>query len=375
MFRRTPGYNIAMIQRHILFTGGGTLGPVTPLLAIAAEWKKRDPRVKISWIGTPHGPERVVVEAAKIPFIPLAAPKLHRQQPWTWLVAPVFFVVSCVRAFQLLKMLEPTMVFSAGAYVSVPVVWMAKILRIPSWIHQLDLVMGLANKLMAPVARWRSVTWEEQVGIFGRRSSMVVGGMIRPFLRFGDAKMAQDLLVLRKEKSTVLVLGGGTGAASMNALFATIGKELVRHMNVIHLTGRGKMLSTLEQIGEGYVAREFMGEGMADAYAVADVVVCRAGMGTIAEIVALGKPTILLPLPGHQEANAKALTERGAAEIVPHLTPQTLLQAILRLGESSERRQALSSKIRTVFPTNGDERIVHEAMRMLEKDEETKALD
>lgn len=351
--------------QHILFTGGGTLGPVTPLLAVAAEWRKRDPHVKMSWIGTHGGPERVLVEAAKIPFFALAAPKLDRNKPWMWPILPFALGVSCIRAMSLLRAIDPTLVMSAGAYVSVPVVWMAALLRIPSWIHQLDVIAGMSNKLMAPFVKRVSVTWEENVQDFGTTKSIVVGAMIRPFLRLGDAHTAQELLTLPKEKPTVLVLGGGTGAQRINEIFSIIGPELLRHANVIHLTGRGKMLSVLEGLGDSYVAREFMGEGIADAYALADVVVCRAGMGTIAEVVALGKPTVLLPLAGHQEANAKALADRDAAEVLTHLTPQTVLQSILRLLEKPDRRAELSAKIRTVFPTNGDERIVHEAVRIL----------
>lgn len=352
-------------EKHILFTGGGTLGPVTPLLAIAAEWRKRDPRVRFTWIGTPNGPERALVEAAKIPFIACSVPKFDRTRWWTWPFVPFALAWSCVRAFRMLVELEPLLMMSAGAYVSVPFAWAGRFCGVPTWIHQLDVLPGLANKLMAPFARRISVTWEENVVYFGAKKTMVVGGMIRPFLRFGDAVTARELFGLRKDMPTVLVLGGGTGASRMNELFATIGPDLVRHANVVHITGRGKMLGALESIGEGYVAREFVGEGMADMLAVADVVVCRAGMGTITELVALGKPAILLPLPGHQEANAKALEHRGAVEIVRHLTPQTLLQSILRYVESREKRDVLTSRIHVVFPTNGDERIVHEAEKML----------
>ena len=350
---------------HILLTGGGTLGPVTPLLAIAAEWRKRDPQVKFTWIGTPAGPERILVETAKIPFIAFNAPKLHRGEWWTWPVAPFLLTWSCIRAFHLLTTLEPTMILSAGAYVSVPFVWMGKLRGIPSWIHQLDMVPGIANKLMAPFAKRISVTWEENAASFGSKKTLVVGAMIRPFLRLGDAATASELFGLRKDKPTVLILGGGTGALRINETLAIIGAELVRHANVIHITGRGKMLSALESLGDGYVAREFIGEGMADVYAVSDVVVSRAGMGTIAELVALGKPTIFLPLPGHQDVNALALESRGAAEILHHLTPQTLLQSILRYTDHPEKREALTTKIRAVFPTNADERIVHEALRLL----------
>lgn len=350
---------------HIIFTGGGTLGPVTPLLAVATEWRKRDPQVKFTWIGTPDGPERVVVESAKIPFIALKAPKFDRTRPWTWILSPFQLVLSTIHTGRILSGLEPTMMMTAGAYVSVPVAFAAAATRVPIWVHQFDVVVGLANKLMAPFAKRVSVTWEENAASFGAKKTLVVGAMIRPFLRLGDAQMARELYGLDAKKSTVLVIGGGTGSARMNERFSIIGAELSRHANVIHITGRGKMLSALEAIGDGYVTREFIGEGMADILALADVVVARAGMGTLAEIVGLGKAAILLPLEGQQEANAKAMEDRGGAEVLKHVTPQTLLQSILRLIESPERREALAAKARTVFPTNGDERIVHEALRIL----------
>lgn len=354
-------------MNHILLTGGGTLGPVTPLLAIAAEWRKRDPQVKLTWIGTPDGPEKILVEQAKISFIPFAAPKFDRTRWWTWPTIPFALLLSCIRAFRMLAELEPTMVMSAGAYVSVPFAWVAKFLKIPVWIHQLDVTPGLANKLMAPVAARISVTWEENVKQYGAKKTLVVGAMIRPFLRLGDAVTARELFGLRKDMPTVLVTCGGTGSTRINEAMAIIGTELVRHANVIHITGRGKMLTALESIGDGYVAREFVGEGLADIYAVADVVVCRAGLGTIAELVALGKPSVIVPLEGQQETNAKVLEDRGAAEVLRHVTPQTLLQAILRYTDHSEKREAMVTKARAVFPTNGDERIVHEAMRILEE--------
>ncbi len=352
-------------HKHILLTGGGTLGPVTPLLAVAAEWRKRDPHVQFTWIGTRNGPEKVLVEAAKIPFVAFSAPKFDRTRWWTWLFVPFALLLSCVRSSKILMDVEPSLIMSAGAYVSVPFAWTGALLRIPTWIHQLDVTPGLANRLMAPVAKRISVTWEENVAQYRAKKVLVVGGIIRPFLRLGDAMTAYELFGLRKDMPTVLVIGGGTGASSMNEMFSMFGSELVRHANVLHITGRGKMLAALETIGDGYVVREFVGEGMADLYAAADVVVCRAGMGTIAELVALGKPAIVLPLAGHQEANAKALEDRGAAEVLHHVTPQIILQMILRYVQSSEKRNALTTKIRAVFATNGDERIVHEAERIL----------
>lgn len=354
------------MSHHILMTGGGTLGPVTPLLAVAAEWRKRDSEVKLSWIGTPTGPERVLVEGAKMDFYSLTAPKFDRTRFWRLFTVPVLLITSCLRAFILLGSLKPDLVMSAGAYVSVPVVWMARLKGIPVWVHQLDVTPGLANKLMAAVANKISVTWNESLVSFPAHKTEVVGAMVRKFVKAGEQQMARERYGLAADKPTVLVMGGGTGAASINELMVIIAPELVTKANVLHLTGRGKMLGSLVEFGHNYVAVEFLNEGMADAYAVADVVVARAGMGTIAELAALGKPTILIPMLGtHQEANAKALVDRDAAQVVVELTPQTLLQSIDRLLGSQSRREQLAHNIRGVFPLNADERIVHGCLDLL----------
>lgn len=355
------------MAHRILMTGGGTLGPVTPLLAVVAEWRKRAPEVQVFWIGTPAGPERVLVESNKIPFYQLNAPKFDRARWWKLPLVPFLFAISCIRSWQLLTELEPQLVMSAGAYVSVPVTWMAWLKGIPVSILQLDVVPSLANKLMAPVAKRISVTWPESAAAFPAAKTEIVGGMARKFVKVGEHGMARERYGFSVDKPTVLVMGGGTGAARINELFSIMGSELVQVANVLHLTGKGKMLSGLTEIGNNYVAVEFLNEGMADAYAVADVVVARAGMGTIAELAALGKPTILIPIPNvYQEANAKALEDRGAAIVLHHLTPQTLKQAIERVLHDHERREALSKNIRSIFPLNADERIVHSSLALLD---------
>lgn len=354
------------MSHHILMTGGGTLGPVTPLLAVAAEWRKRDPEVKISWIGTPSGPEKVLVESAKIEFHALAAPKFDRTRWWKLPVVPFLLLWSCGRAWRLLTSLQPDLVMSAGAYVSVPVVWMAKLKGIPVWVHELDVIPGLANKLMAKVATKISVTWSESLSAFPEKKTKVVGAMARKFVKVGEQQMARERYGFSADLPTVLVMGGGTGAAKINEMMSIIAPELLKKANVLHLTGKGKMLGSLAAAGANYVAVEFLNEGMADAYAVADVVVARAGMGTIAELAALGKPTVLIPIPGsQQEANAQALVNRDAGEVIEYLTPQTLMQAIDHLLDHPERREELAHNIRGLFALNADERIVHECLELL----------
>lgn len=358
--------NMESQHTHFMLTGGGTLGSVTPLLAIASELRKRDANVQLSWIGTPTGPERLVVEAQRIPFSVLPAPKLDRYRKWLWPFIPFQFAVSCIRAFSMLRKVRPNMVFSAGGYVSVPIAWMAWLLRIPVWVHQLDVLPGLANKLMAPVAKKISVTFEETAKDFPAHKTIVVGSMVRSSIRRGERAIALKRYGFDETKPTLFVTGGGTGAASLNEMLTVIKDELLPHMNVLHLTGRGKMLTALEQAGKGYVALEFLNEGWADALAAADLVVSRAGLGTISELAALGKPSIIIPIhEPFQEANAKALEERKAADVLWYVTPQILAQAVFRVLDGEGHRIELSNNIRSIFPLNADERVVHEAYSLL----------
>lgn len=346
-------------------TGGGTLGPVTPLFGLVAEWRRRDPLVKVSWIGTPNGPEKSLVLSHNATFYPLLAPKLARNKKWTWIAIVPVFLFSCVKAFILLRTIKPDIVFTAGGYVSVPVVWMAFILRIPSWAHQLDVKPGIANRLMAPFTRRVSVCWQESASAFSKNKTVVVGGMVRDDISNGSKERIIRLLDLDSSKPTLLVIGGGTGATAMNNAMNAIADDLVQHINVIHLTGKGKMIDSLREKGRGYVALEFLSSDMKDAYAVADLVVARAGMGTITELAALKKASIMIPIPNsHQLENAHALDDRNASEVIWNMNPQILKQTILNLINDDNRRSELGRNIARIFPLNAAERIVDDAINI-----------
>lgn len=348
---------------RILMTGGGTMGPVTPLLAIVEEWKRRDPSVDMRWIGTPKGPERAVVERRGIGFFPLSAPKWDRTRPWTMPWTPVGLAIATARAARLLRIWRPHLIFSAGAYVSVPIVWAARLLHIPVWIHQLDVVPGLANRLMAPAATRVSVTWQESARAFPAKKTIIVGGMARAELAHGSYERAVQTFSLRPGLPTVLVVGGGTGAAAINTTLIAVLDDVRSVANIIHVTGRGKASANPT---EGYTPVTFLDEDLADAYAAADLVVVRAGMGTIMELVALCKPTLLVPIPhSHQEANARVLVRSGAAEMISNLTPQIFLQTIRHLLNDPARCADLARAIGNVLPLGAEERMVTEAMGMV----------
>lgn len=348
-------------------TGGGTLGPVTPLLGIVEEWRKRDPEVTFTWIGTHTGPERELIESHDITFSALAAPKLSRHKPWMWPLIPIMMVASCIRAFNLLHDNRPDLIFSAGGFTSVPIVWVGWFMRIPSWIHQLDVQPGLANRIMGPVATRISVTWKESLNAFSKSKTDVYGGLVRSDIREGNGYRFLNRYDLSSDKPTVLVIGGGTGAQSINDAIEITAADLVKSMNVILLTGKGKMSPRVKGLElEGFLAKEFLAGEMADALDAADVVVARAGMGTIAELVALKKATILIPIPGtHQEWNAKALDQRDAADVIWKLTPQILAQSIRRVIEDTQRQRGLEQRIGTALSMQAARMIVDDARSLI----------
>jgi UDP-N-acetylglucosamine--N-acetylmuramyl-(pentapeptide) pyrophosphoryl-undecaprenol N-acetylglucosamine transferase len=359
-----------MFTPTVLFTGGGTLGPVTPLLSAARLLRERRTDVRIVWVGTPDGPERELVERDGHEFFALKAPKFDRTRVWTLPCLLPRFVLSVFRANTILNEIQPDVIVSAGAYVSVPVAYAARTKSLPVILEQLDIVPGIANKLMAPLAEKIFVTWEENKKSFSQKKVEVVGGSVRKSMLRGEARLAVERFGLRPHTPTVLIIGGGTGAVTLNELFAVIGPELVKRANVIHLTGRGKMIPALQKFGAGYYATEFLGEGLADAYAAADLVVARAGMGTIMEVAALKKATLLIPLPGtHQEANARAVASRaGAMVLPPGTTPQNVLQTLFKIVGDEAFRARLSEGVGKCFPFLADERMVEEIERQFMKE-------
>lgn len=327
----------------ILFTGGGTMGSVTPLLAVHEALKKSDGLLQSLWIGTPHGPERSVVEGAGFCFFDLPVARFSRSLSVEWLFFPLKFLGALYKARQVMHREKPDAVGSAGGYTAVPVVIAAKMLGVPVWVHHQDVAMTLTSRITAPLADRVTVAWEVNRRELGARAHLV-GNPVRSSVLGGSAERAQERFGLDLHKPTVLIFGGGTGASWLNAMTSEIVERLLTTANVIHLTGRGKK-DSLPSFPH-YAGREFLKEEMADAYAVADVVVCRAGMGTITELAALSKAAILISLPhSAQEKNATAVADACVVMDQRSTTSERLFEKIENLLENSVERRFLGDKM------------------------------
>lgn len=335
------------MKQTVLFAGGGTLGPVTPLLAVLRRMKEWRRDLNFAWVGTFLGPERALVEADGVAFFAINEAKIPRYLSLKLLSWPLDYFRARLAAAKLVKKISPSLVVSVGGFSSVPVMRAAQAMKIPCAIHQLDAEVGLANKAVASLCRLVSTSFKYDVQPFAGVASEQVAIPSRfAGITIPSKAEAAHFFGLETHVPIVFFVGGGTGAAALNNAVDHHLEKILKLAQVIHLTGKGKMGS--EQKADGYVRREFFDEGqMLNAYAAADLVVSRAGMGAITDLIALKKPAILVPIPhSHQESNAdktdfvivrqvEGFEDRLVDKIASLLNSEVQLRRLIDAGHSS----------------------------------------
>ena len=219
------------------------------------------------------------------------------------------------------------------------------------------MVPGLANKLMTPFAEIVTVALDKSLNDFPPQKVKYVGNPYRQEILNGSREKAFNFFKLEKNLPVILVIGGGTGSEFMNHLIIEALPELTTFAQVIHLSGESKSLGAKSNHYKQY---SFLQEELKDAYAAADLVITRAGMGVLTELSILGKPSIIIPIPdSHQEANADYFAERGAAVVLPqnNLTPQILIEKIKDLIAHKEKLSLYQEKIKTIMPTDATQKL------------------
>src|SRR3989338_9816086 len=221
---------------RVIFSGGGTLGPVMPLVAIFQELKNKHPEWEFLWVGTKKGQEKNIVAKYGLPFEYISSAKLRRYGNWQNLFAPFLFLAGFIQSWKLIKKFRPDLLISAGGFVSVPLHWAGWFLKKTTIIHQQDIEIGLANKLMARTADFITTSFEHQKKNFSSDKNIWIGNPVRVGLLRGDKQAAMSHFDLDPNLLTVFVLGGGTGALSLNKLITNNLVEFIRHCQVIHMT-------------------------------------------------------------------------------------------------------------------------------------------
>lgn len=328
------------VMKKIVLTGGGTAGHVTPNIALLP--RLREEGYEIYYIGSYNGMEKKLIEAEKIPYYGISTGKLRRYFSKENFKDPFRVIKGFGEAHKLMKQLKPDIVFSKGGFVSVPVVLAAKTCGIPVICHESDMSPGLANKICKGAAVKICCNFPETVEMLPKNKAVLTGTPIREELLKGDRLRGLSFTGLHANKPIILVIGGSSGAASINSSIRALLPRLLEKYQVIHLCGKGKLDESL--VGtEGYVQYEYISGELRDLFACSDIVVSRAGANAICEFLALRKPNLLIPLSarasrGDQILNANSFMLSGYSMVLSEddMIEDELLEAIDKLYDERE---------------------------------------
>lgn len=362
--------------KRVLISGGGTGGHIFPALSIAAAIKRRSPDCEILFVGAQGRMEMERVPAAGFEIKGLPVAGFDRKRPWRNISVLWKLWKSLRMARKIVKDFKPQLAIGVGGYASGPTLKAAQRAGIPTLLQEQNSYAGVTNKLLAAKAGAVCTAYDNMERFFPADRIKLTGNPVRPALLECEMTPAEarKALGFDPERPLVLVVGGSLGALTINkAMAAGLDTLLDGNAQIMWQTGRSG-----EQIGvdaasgrKDVIATPFISD-MATAYRAADLVVSRAGAGTISELQLLGKPAILIPSPNvaedHQRKNAMALVDRSAAVMIPDAeASKRLAGEIQRLVADAKAREELSFNISKMALHNADEKIVDAAEALVNK--------
>jgi UDP-N-acetylglucosamine--N-acetylmuramyl-(pentapeptide) pyrophosphoryl-undecaprenol N-acetylglucosamine transferase len=342
----------------VLLAGGGSGGSATPVLAVAQRLAELQPSVRFLYVGTRDGPEAELAAQQGLPFVAVASGRLRRYWDRRNLTDPLHVLHGVEQATLVARQYRPRLAFAAGGFASVPAIAGARLAGARVVIHQQDVRPGLANRLLEPLARRVTLAMPESAAHFRGARTEVTGNPVRAEVLGADGRLAFEQLRLEPGLPLIVATGGGTGAVGLNRIVAAAAGRLMASCQIVHLTGRGRGVPA--PAADRYQQYEFLVEELPPLLAAATVVVSRAGMGTLSELAALGRPALVIPLPeSHQWDNARTFQRRGAVEVLDQddLSGDRLAEHILLLLGDAPRRQRLGAALAASMPQDAARRV------------------
>lgn len=304
-------------MKKIVLTGGGTAGHVTPNIALIPALKEAD--YDIHYMGSFEGIESRLIPDFNIPYYGISTGKFRRYFDLKNFSDPFRIIKGYTEARRILKEIRPDVVFSKGGFVSVPVVRAAASLHIPCILHESDMTPGLANKLCIPLADKICCNFPETLQNLPVNKAVLTGTPIRSELTKGNKIAALESCGFTANKPVIMIVGGSQGSASINQVVREALPKLLEDFQVLHICGKDKVDNLMLSV-PGYKQFEYVKTELKDFFALADVVVSRAGANAICELLALKKPNILIPLSigtrGDQILNAASFEEQGFSTVI-----------------------------------------------------------
>ena len=361
---------------RVIIAGGGTGGHLFPGLAVAEEFKNRDDSTEVIFVGTEYGIESRVVPREGYPIKFLKAEGLVGVSTVKKVKAIVTTFFSIADSYKIIQTVRPDIVIGVGGYASGAAMLTAYLMSIPTMILEQNSIPGLTNKILGRFVRAVCITYQESISFFPKAKTFLTGNPVRMQILKGDIESAYRLFSLERGLFTIFIFGGSSGAKSINmAIVNALNNmyDLKDKIQFLHQTG----IRDYENIRESYRKTGFKGTitpfiyQMGEAYAVADIVVSRAGATTLAELTALGKPAILIPYPyaagQHQELNARKLLEMGAAKMIrdSELKGESLANSIREMYTNETMRAEMQRNSRSVGRPEACSKVVDIAMSLV----------
>ncbi len=328
-------------MKKIILTGGGTAGHVTPNIALLPYLKEKG--FEIFYIGSKGGIEKSLIEEQGIPYFPISSGKLRRYFDPKNFSDPFRVIKGYFDAVSVIRKIKPDVIFSKGGFVSVPVVLASRHMRVPCIIHESDMTPGLANKIAIPSCTKVCCNFPETVQYLPKGKAVMTGSPIRKELLSGNADNARKLLGFSGKKPVLFMMGGSLGSKVINENLRQALPGLLKKFDMVHMCGKGNLDDSLNGL-EGYRQFEYIGAELPDIYALADLMISRAGANSICELLALKMPNLLIPLSaaasrGDQILNAASFEKQGFSLVLEEekMTPESLTEKVLELYDNKDK--------------------------------------
>jgi UDP-N-acetylglucosamine--N-acetylmuramyl-(pentapeptide) pyrophosphoryl-undecaprenol N-acetylglucosamine transferase len=370
-----PNEIVVVKKLKVIISGGGSGGHVFPAIAIANEFKKQCPDAEILFVGAKGKIEMEKVPKAGFPIKGLWISGFHRKLALRNLMFPFKLVSSLFKAFGIIQSFKPDVVIGVGGYASGPTLQVATMKGIPTLIQEQNSFPGITNRLLAKKVNRICVAYEGMNKFFPEEKIRLTGNPVRQDIVELTDKKEEGLkhFGLVQNKRTILLFGGSLGARTLNDSMAANKDLLEKNQNVQVLWQAGKLY--IEEFNQSATAQldnvkilPFI-DRMDLAYAMADVVICRAGALTISELCLVGKPAILIPSPNvaedHQTMNAKALSTKDAGILVEDKNAKKMLEQALHILDNEQVMNDLKKNIRKLAKANAATNIVSEILQII----------
>jgi UDP-N-acetylglucosamine--N-acetylmuramyl-(pentapeptide) pyrophosphoryl-undecaprenol N-acetylglucosamine transferase len=359
----------------VIIAGGGTGGHLFPGIAVAEEFMDREV-AEVLFVGTVHGIEARVIprEGYTVKFV--RAEGFVGKSFLRKIRALAAFLLSLFDSFSIIRAVKPSLVIGVGGYASLGMLLSARLKGIPTMILEQNSVPGFANKLLGMFADAVAVTYQESMANFPGEKTFLTGNPVRKHMLVRDGMKAHELFPLDKKLFTVFISGGSLGASSINNSMVDALNYLLdlrQNIQFLHQTGEKdseKVAAAYRKLGFRGMVVPFIYE-MAAAYSMADLVICRAGATTLAEITVIGKPAVLVPYPyaasNHQEFNARKLEDMGAARLIldKALTGEVLAGVIRELYADENARRKMQNASAVFGKIDAAEKVVDIALSLI----------